>query len=146
MFVEEQKREVQRVLEAPQFRRAPKLRRFLELTCDYYFRNRSADINEYLLAVEVFGKGSDFEPSEDSLVRVQAREVRRRLREYYQNDGKSSQLTLDIPIGHYAPVFTAAVPPTPAVARRPVSLRSAWFILSGAVLASVSLLIASDAE
>src|SRR5258708_30189739 len=115
MSVEDQKREVQRILRAPQFRRAAKLQRFLELTCDYYFQNRSGDINEFLLAVEVFGKGPDFEPSEDSLVRVQAREVRRRLREYYQNGGKSSGLLLGLPPWRSAPAFTpAGDEPTPA--------------------------------
>src|SRR4030081_2344154 len=105
---ENQRQEVQRVLHSPQFRRAPRLQRFLQVVCDYHFQNRSADINEFVIATEAFGKGPDFAPSEDSLVRVQAREVRRRLREYYQNEGKSSGLILDLPLGSYAPAFTPA--------------------------------------
>ena len=103
----DQREEVQRILHSAQFRRAPKLQRFLELVCDYHFQGRSAEINEFAIATQAFGKGPDFEPSEDSLVRVQAREIRRRLREYYQSEGKASRLILDIPIGHYAPVFTS---------------------------------------
>ena len=95
----DQREEVQRILHSPQFRRAPKLQRFLELVCDYHFQDRSAEINEFTIATQAFGKGPDFEPSEDSLVRVQAREIRRRLREYYQGEGKASRLILDIPIG-----------------------------------------------
>jgi hypothetical protein len=144
MSVEDQRQEVQRVLHAPQFRRAPKLQRFLELVCDYHFQNRSADINEFLIATQAFGKGPDFEPSEDSLVRVQAREVRRRLREYYQGEGKSSGLILDIPIGHYAPVFRPVH--APAAGRRAPSIRAAWLVLAGTVLACVALLIAADHE
>src|SRR5689334_15544457 len=129
MSVENQREEVQRILQSAQFRRAPKLQRFLELVCDYHFQNRSAEINEFVIATEAFGKGPNFEPSGDSLVRVQAREVRRRLREYYQDEGKSSRLTLDIPTGHYAPVFTstpAAVPTAPAPPSRIPALRSGW--------------------
>ncbi len=142
--MEDQKQEVQRVLHSPQFRRAPKLQRFLQLICDYHFHNRSADINEFVIATEAFGKGPDFEPSEDSLVRVQAREVRRRLREYYQNEGKSSLVILDIPVGSYAPVFTAIVQAVPA--RRPPSIRAAWVMLAGTALACAALLYAADHE
>ncbi|HTS63928.1 MAG TPA: hypothetical protein VMH28_18020 [Candidatus Acidoferrales bacterium] len=148
MSVEDQRTEVQRILQSPEFRRAPKLQRFLELVCDYHFQNRSAEINEYVIATVAFGKGPDFEPGKDSLVRVQAREVRRRLREYYQNEGKSSRLTMDIPIGHYTPVFTqvedAAARAAPA--RRQPTLRSAWLVLAGTVLACAALLVAADHE
>jgi hypothetical protein len=144
MSVDDQRQEVQRILHAPQFRRAPKLQRFLELICEYHFQNRSADINEFVIATQAFGKASSFEPSEDSLVRVQAREVRRRLKEYYQSEGKSSRLILDIPIGHYAPVFTTVE--APAVGRRASPMRAAWLILAGTVLTCAALLIAADHE
>ena len=107
MSTADQREEVQRILRSAQFRRAPKLQRFLELVCDYHSQGRSAEINEFAIATQAFGKGPDFDPSGDSLVRVQAREIRRRLREYYQSEGKASRLILDIPIGHYAPVFTS---------------------------------------
>src|SRR5689334_18553630 len=101
MTVEQQREEVQRIVRSAQFRRAPKLQRFLELVCEYHFQNRAAEINEFLIATKAFGKGQEFQPGEDSLVRVQAREIRRRLREYYQTEGNSSGLILDIPAGHY---------------------------------------------
>src|SRR6185369_16407869 len=141
----DQREEVQRILHSAQFRRAPKLQKFLELVCDYHFQGRSAEITEFTIATQAFGKGPDFEPSEDSLVRVQAREVRRRLREYYQSEGKGSRLILDIPIGHYAPVFTS-LDAKPASVRRALSLRSAWLILAGTVMACAALLIAADHE
>ena len=140
-----QREEVQRILHSAQFRRAPKLQRFLELVCDYHFQGRSAEINEFAIATQAFGKGPNFEPGEDSLVRVQAREIRRRLREYYQSEGKASRLILDIPIGHYAPVFTPLDAVAPTVRRAP-SLHSAWLILTGTVLACAALLIAADHE
>ena len=141
----DQRQEVQRILHSPEFRRAPKLQRFLELVCDYHFQNRTAEITEYVIATEAFGKGPDFQPGEDSLVRVQAREIRRRLREYYQNEGKTSRLLLDIPSGHYAPVFTR-VEDTTAGPRWTPSLRSAWMILAGTVAVCIALLIAADLE
>jgi hypothetical protein len=154
MSAEDQREEVRRILRSAQFRRASKLQRFLELVCDYHFQNRSAEINEFVIATQAFGKGADFQPGEDSLVRVQAREVRRRLQEYYQGEGKSSRLLLSIPAGHYAPVFTQ-VDAAPIAGRAPVA-RSAWFTAArlmpawlmpaATVLACTALLIAADHE
>jgi len=150
MSVQDQQEEAMRVLRAAQFRRAPKLRRFLEVICDYHFRNRSGEINEYLIATEAFGKGPEFDPSHDSLVRVQAREVRRRLHEYYQAEGRRGSWVLDIPAGHYAPVFTAvqavAQAEKPPSALRPPAMRAAWAILAGTVLICAVLLGAADHE
>jgi hypothetical protein len=134
--IEERKAEVQRVLQSPQFRRTPKLQRFLELVCDYYFQNRAHEINEFLIATEAFGKGPNFDPSQDSLVRVQAREVRRRLREYYQSDSGASRLILDIPLGHYVPGFTIVENQAPEKPYRP--LKASWIMLG--VTASVCIL------
>lgn len=152
MAFDEHRQELERVLRSAQFRRAPKLQKFLGLTCEYYFQDRAESINEYLLAVEVFGKGPGFEPSEDSLVRVQAREVRRRLREYYQNEGKTSQLVLDMPVGGYVPVFLAqslpAVipPPPPAPEKRSLPARASWLMLAATVVVCVAMLFAADHE
>ena len=144
MSPERQREEVQRVLHSAQFRRAPKLQRFLSLICEYHFTNRSQDINEFLIATEAFGKGPTFDPSQDSLVRVQAREVRRRLREYYQGEGKDSKLILDVPVGSYAPVFS----PVHSVAHpaRVNSPRIAWAMLSVTALACAALLFSAARE
>src|SRR5882757_6619813 len=144
MSLEKQREEVQRVLHSAQFRRAPKLQRFLSLICEYHFTNRSQDISEFLIATEAFGKGAAFDPSQDSLVRVQAREARRRLREYYQDEGKDSRLVLDIPIGSYAPVFSpahAALQPG-----RWNSPRTAWVMLSVTALVCAVLLFSADRQ
>jgi hypothetical protein len=125
--------EVQRILESSQFRRAPKLQRFLELICQYHFQHRGHEITESVIATEAFGRGADFNPSEDSLVRVQAREVRRRLREYYESGGKGSRLRLEIPVGGYVPVFNAADSPD---ARRSIpALKPLWVIVALVVFA-----------
>src|SRR5580700_7037174 len=144
MVVEVQKAELQRILNSPQFRRASKLRRFLELICDYHFQNKPEEISEHLLATVVFVKGDRFDPAEDSLVRVQAREVRRRLREYYQNEGRSSAVVLDLPAGSYSPVFKVTEPP--ATVRRTPSVRTAWVIMGATMLFCAALLFAANRE
>lgn len=144
VLVEERKAEVQRVLQSPQFRKTPKLQLFLGLVCDYYFQNRAPEINEFLIATEAFGKGPAFDPSQDSLVRVQAREVRRRLREYYQNEGKGNRLVLDIPLGHYVPDFTLVDSPGPAKQTRP--FKAAGIMLGATVVICILILFLADRE
>ena len=142
--IEERRAEVQRVLESPQFRRTPKLQRFLELVCDYYFQNRAHEINEFLIGTEAFGKGPAFDPSQDSLVRVQAREVRRRLREHYQTDGKGSQLILDIPLGHYVPSFTLVE--NHQASKPPRFFKASWIMLGATALVCILALFLTDRE
>lgn len=144
MSLQEERDEVQRVLHSTQFRRAPKLQRFLSLICGYYFEDRSHDINEYVIATEAFGKGPDFDSSQDSLVRVQAREARRRLHEYYQDEGKDSRLMLEIPLGSYAPIFSTPVRPT--APKRVPMLKTAWVMLASTALVCVALLFSADRE
>ncbi len=102
---EQEKEELDRILQSSQFCKAPRLQEFLRVVCEYYFRGKADQINEFLLGVEAFGKKADFNVAEDSIVRVEAREVRRRLREYYQNGGRNSTLVLDLPTGGYCPRF-----------------------------------------
>jgi hypothetical protein len=144
MSVNEQREEVQRILRSAQFRRAPKLQRFLSLICEYHFENRSHEINEYVIAVEAFGKGADFDASQDSLVRVQAREARRRLHEYYQDEGKDSKITLEIPLGSYAPVFTPLI--TPSRSKRAPMPRAGWIMLASTALVCAVLLFSADRQ
>lgn len=143
MPVDEQRAELERALQSVQFRRAPKLQRFLAFICERYFCNKAAEISEYLIATEAFGKAPDFDPSLDSLVRVQAREARRRLREYYQSEGKDNPLILDIPVGSYAPLFTAAGE-RPRAAHAPL-LKPSWGTVAAFSVLSALVLLAADA-
>ena len=148
MSLQEQRDEVERILHSPQFRRAPKLQRFIELICEYHFQGRLAEIDEYAIATLAFGKGPNFSPGADSLVRVQAREVRRRLREYYQAEGRSSRWVLDIPAGHYAPVFSPAVaaPEMSSPPKRALPMHASWMMLAGTFAVCAALLLAADHE
>jgi hypothetical protein len=138
MSIDQEREELRRVLQSPEFRRAPKLQRLLEFICRYHFEGRAGQITESLIATEAFGKGPAFDPSQDSIVRVQAREARRRLREYYRQEGKDSRVVLDIPIGSYVPTFTTAEP-APAFAVGPI-----WTKAAVVALFLVAILLAAD--
>jgi eukaryotic-like serine/threonine-protein kinase len=73
---------------------------------------------EYAIAVDVFERGVDYDPSVDATVRVEAARLRSRLREYYETEGKFDPVCISIPKGSYAAVFS--VRELQAEARRPL--------------------------
>ncbi|MBZ5655470.1 MAG: hypothetical protein LAO56_09345 [Acidobacteriia bacterium] len=106
----EKREELRRVLESKNFAGAPKKTRFLEFVSEQTFLGNGDKLNEYLIGVEVYDRGADFNPQKDPIVRVQAHEIRRVLKKYYEEDGKDSLIRIDLPSGHYVPVFSRSTP------------------------------------
>ena len=57
--------------------------------------------SEIDVAINVFGKDKNFDPSEDTLVRVYIYKLRKKLQAYYEGRGKKDKIRLEIPKGHY---------------------------------------------
>src|SRR5512132_65375 len=66
-------------------------------------------LKESVLAHELYGKGTDFDGGTDPVVRVDARRLRDKLREYYE--GRSDPVVISLPKGSYVPVFSGNSPP-----------------------------------
>ena len=96
-----------RICGSRQFAKAARLRDFLTWVVDKQASGRAADIDEATIAFEVFGKSGDFAPLEDSAVRGAARQLRLKLHEYFETDGRDEPIILEIPKGSYIPVFRA---------------------------------------
>jgi hypothetical protein len=103
--LEEEKQEVERVLTVV-LHRSPHLSILFRYICDQYFAGKSDDVKEYSIAVEAFGKPPSFDPSQDSIVRVEALRLRQKLSRYYCQAGSSSPVQISIPAGGYVPRFT----------------------------------------
>ena len=58
-------------------------------------------IKEFQIATEVFGRSGDFDPQLDSMVRVQAGRLRAKIAEYYNSDGLSDPIVVELPKGTY---------------------------------------------
>ena len=103
--VEAARRQVERVLASPGFSRNERLSRFLRFVVEEHLAGRDAEIKESLIAVEVLGRSPDHDPKQDSIVRTEAARLRARLSEYYQREGKSDPLVIELPKGGYVPVI-----------------------------------------
>ncbi len=104
----EKREELKRLLQSKHFAKARKKSRFLEFICEQTFLGNAEKLNEYLVGIEIYERGADFNPQDDPIVRVQAHEIRRALKKYYEDEGKDSSLRIDLPPGHYVPVFSKA--------------------------------------
>ena len=106
--LEAQHAEVAEVLHSEFFTRAPMLAHLLFYLCEKLFAGEASQIKEYSVGVEVFHRGSSFDQDSDSIVRVEANRLRKRLAEYYAGPGAEHPLHITIPLGQYVPEFTAA--------------------------------------
>jgi hypothetical protein len=65
---------------------------------------------EYQIATEVFGRPEDFDPHQDSMVRVQVGRLRAKLAEYYSSEGARDPIVVELPKGTYALTFQERAP------------------------------------
>ena len=90
-----------RILHSRRFAQAPTLGRLLKYLVEQTIEGDSGQLKEYSVGVEVFGRGPVFDPRTDTIVRVHAKRLRSRLREYYAAEGQTDPLVIDVPRGHY---------------------------------------------
>jgi hypothetical protein len=63
------------------------------------------DLTEHRIGSAVFGKPQDYSVVEDSSVRVHVRQLRLKLHEYFDGDGRSETTVVEIPKGAYTTLF-----------------------------------------
>jgi TolB-like protein/Flp pilus assembly protein TadD len=117
--------QLERVLASPGFFRNERMSRFLRFLVERHLEGSYNQLKESVIAVEVFGRKPDHDPSQDSIVRTEAGRLRARLAEYYVGEGKDDGIVIELPKGGYAPVFRGREPeaqPTPPAkkTRRPI--------------------------
>ena len=111
----QEKHELGTLLASGIFSRAPNLEHLLTYVCTKYFEGTADQIKEYNIAVDALGRPADFDQKRDSIVRVEAHRLRKRLREYYEADGRDHAIRIEIPPGQYAPRFLAYGDPLPSL-------------------------------
>jgi hypothetical protein len=102
-------KELDRILASRYFKDAVRGRQFLEYVVRYRLEGRNDPIKERTIGTEVFHRPAGYQTGDDSVVRVQASEVRRRLEQFYQLEGAGAAVQIELPLGSYSPVFR--VPP-----------------------------------
>lgn len=101
--------ELNRILSSRTFRSAELEKTFLRYVVDQTLQGRGAEIKEYTVGAEAFGRGDLFDPRLDTIVRTEARNVRLRLNRYYSGEGERDPLRIELPKGGYEPQFIESV-------------------------------------
>lgn len=112
--------QLHRVVKSRIFARSKELCRFLQFAVEQKLRNRSVRLKEYLIGVTVFDRGETFNPGTDPIVRVQARRLRSKLSLYYETEGRTDSVLIELPCGGYVPVFRFRTASPPQATRTAV--------------------------
>jgi TolB-like protein len=97
--------ELARVLQSPLFVQSGRLGRFLRFTIDKALAGEGDSLKEYVIGTEVYDRKPSYHPSQDSIVRTEARRLRAKLKEYYDSEGKDDSVYIYFRPGTYSPVF-----------------------------------------
>ena len=112
---------VRRIAASTEFQRATKQREFLLYVVDHKLAGRPENVTEALIGHRVYGRPATYDSGNDSIVRTEARTLRKRLQRYFDTEGQAEPVVMDIPRGGYLPVFRPRVessPPRPRITRR----------------------------
>ena len=117
--------QLERIFASADFDAPRRSREFLRFVADEVIAGRGDDLTQVAIAVEVFGRKSDFDAIVDPIVRIQAGRLRRSLERYYLLSGKGDPVRIELPKGTYAPVFRTAAraEDAPAAAPAPPTAR-----------------------
>ena len=140
--------ELDRILASELFLRSDRLSAFLRFVVEETLKGDGAALKEHVIAMALYGKEADFNTAADPIVRVDARRLRDKLREFYASSPPGA-LIISVPKGSYTPVFEPGDPalafhpppsapqitaiPVPTVASR----RSRWRWAAAAAIAVV---------
>lgn len=94
---------LENILKHPDFTSSATYKKLLKYLVESTINN--IQIKEYSIALEVFEKDAEFNPAEDSSVRVYVSNLRKKLENYYNNSGKKAKYRIQIPAGHYEVEF-----------------------------------------
>jgi hypothetical protein len=107
---------VERIIASVSFRRAGRLKDLLRYLAEMSIRGQTSDLTEQHIGQAVFGKSANYSPVEDSSVRVHIRQLRLKLHEYFDSEGREEAVIVEIPKGSYALTFhSVPVIPPPLV-------------------------------
>jgi len=108
--------ELHRLLESAEFRGSRRSSVLLSYLVQHTFAGTTDRIKERTIGVELFGRETSYDTGQDSIVRVAANDVRRRLNEHYERLGAAAPaVRISLPPGCYIPEFHGLNEPAIAV-------------------------------
>lgn len=106
-------RAMEELLASESFSHSLQSQKLLWYLLEHTLQNRGESLRERVIGVEVFGKPAGYDTNEDSIVRVRANELRKRLAKHYQSLSAPPAVRFSLPPGSYRLEILEQPPPTP---------------------------------
>ena len=97
--------ELDSILAAPAFSHSARCKSFLSYVVQHALSGNTDQLKERMIGVRIFDRATDYDTGEDSIVRVTANEVRKRIGQFYQESKAAHSVQIDLPRGTYVPEF-----------------------------------------
>jgi hypothetical protein len=139
--------QVRRIQGSKRFVNAPKAKNLLNYIVEKAMAGLEGDLKEILIAQALYGKGANFDPGNDRVVSQAAGDLRKRLIEYYADEGQTDQCVIAIPTGSFVPEFRARSGPRPMATPAPspgagkVAAKSSMFVKAVGALAVLAVVL-----
>ncbi len=98
---------IERILSTGPFQKSGRLRELLPYLAERAIHGHNHELTEHNIGIAVFSKPANYSPVDDSSVRVHVRQLRLKLHEYFDGEGRGEPMIVEIPKGSYTPVFRA---------------------------------------
>ena len=102
---QEVRAELERLLQSALFLQSDRLGRFVRFAIENALAGNTEVLKEYVIGTEVYDRKPPYHPSQDSIVRTEARRLRAKLKEYYESEGKNNPVFIYFRPGTYVPLF-----------------------------------------
>src|ERR1700728_1620233 len=99
------RRHLKEVMASPAFAGSRRTQDFLHLIVEHALEGDMERLRERMIGAEMFGRPVGYDTGNDSVVRVKATEVRKKLAEYYLETGNTHAVRIELPRGSYVPKF-----------------------------------------
>jgi TolB-like protein len=103
------RRQMLRIRESAEFSSSMRLLAFLQFVVEETLTNGGRSIKEVVIGNAIYERDPPYDTRIDSTVRVEARRLRRKLREYYGGSGNSDPVLIELPTGGYVPTFSQRI-------------------------------------
>ena len=137
--------ELGNILSSKPFRNSVRSKQFLSYVIQCKLDGHEEFLKERIIGTEVFQRKADYATADDSVVRVQAGEVRRRLEQYYHAASGPTPVRIELPLGSYAPEFRWSLT-SPIPAKEPDTAKKTSRLRWAIAIACVGLALAIALE
>jgi hypothetical protein len=135
--------QIERILHSEALRGSEAQRSLLKFLGEKSLTGEADQLKEYSVGVDALGRPPTYDPRRDSSVRVQMGRLRQKLTEYYQTEGKSDSILIEVPKGHFKLIWHPRPEPPPPRQENGASRETMLLRYTAGVTAAAVLILAA---